>query len=97
MVTLHKNFVLLFIAILAVSSITMVKSSSESTHVLSIPEFTLKLVDNSYDRPAKTTVDPYTGEDITCHGSHVENKTIVLSIKNHIYDQDYLYLYGVRT
>lgn len=51
-----------------------------------VPEFTVKLVDNSYDVPAKTTtkIDQYTGKEIvnTTPGYHVENKSIEITIKN---------------
>ena len=52
----------------------------------SIPEFTLKYVDNSYDVPSitTTTTDPYTGEQIvnTEPGYHVQDKKIEVTIKN---------------
>jgi hypothetical protein len=48
----------------------------------SVPEFTVKFVDNSYDVPATHTIDPYTGQDVTHAGYHVENKTIEIRIKN---------------
>ena len=52
----------------------------------SVPEFTLKFVDNSYDVPPSTTTttDPYTGEQTvtTESGYHVKNGTIEVTIKN---------------
>jgi hypothetical protein len=52
----------------------------------SVPEFTLKYVDTSYDVPSSTTTttDPYTGEQtVTTHpGYHVKNGTIEVTIKN---------------
>ncbi len=54
----------------------------------SVPEFTLKYVDYSYDIPPKTTstTDPYTNETITTTipGYRVENKTIQATINNNI-------------
>lgn len=51
----------------------------------SVPEFTLKYVDNSYDVPSSTTTttDPYTGEQTitTEPGYHVANETIEVTIK----------------
>lgn len=49
----------------------------------SIPEFTLKLADHSYDVPPSTTTT-YTGKQTvtTQPGYHVENKTIDITIKN---------------
>jgi hypothetical protein len=57
----------------------------------SIPEFTLKFVDNSYYVPPTYEINPYTGENVmTEEGYHVEKKSIVLKIKNqpftHYYD-----------
>jgi hypothetical protein len=48
----------------------------------SVPEFTVKFVDNSYDMPATFSIDPYTGENVTNPSHRVENKTIELTIKN---------------
>ena len=48
----------------------------------SVPEFTLVLVDSSYDVPTTYSIDPYTGENITHHGYHVEDKKIGMKIKN---------------
>lgn len=52
----------------------------------SVPEFTMKLVDNSYDVPLTYTyeIDPFTGEEvqISSGGYHVENKSLVFTIKN---------------
>ncbi|MCW3998872.1 MAG: hypothetical protein NWE93_01375 [Candidatus Bathyarchaeota archaeon] len=50
------------------------------------PEFTLELVDHSYDVPptTKSTTDPYTNKTTvtTVPGYHVDNKTIDATIKN---------------
>lgn len=52
----------------------------------SIPEFTIKYVDHSYDVPTTTTshTNPYTGEvtTVTRQGYHVKNFTIDIMIKN---------------
>ncbi len=52
----------------------------------SIPEFTIDIVDNSYDVPVTYTyeIDRFTGEErrISHGGYHVENKSIVFTIKN---------------
>jgi hypothetical protein len=47
-----------------------------------VPEFTLKFLDFSYDVPTTTSIDPYTGQNITNQGYHVDNRTIELSINN---------------
>jgi len=49
----------------------------------SIPEFTLKYVDYSYDVPPTYGIDPYTGENVTTqYGYRVENKSVVITIRN---------------
>lgn len=66
----------------------------------SVPEFTLKYVDYSYDVPPKTTstTDPYTNETITTTipGRHVENKTIEATINNNIGASYYNFRYKGR-
>ena len=49
-----------------------------------VPEFTLRYADHSYDTPATHSIDPYTGQEITHPGYHVENKTIEAVIKNNV-------------
>jgi hypothetical protein len=53
-----------------------------STPKPSVPEFTLKFVDASYDVPTTYSIDPYTGENVTHQEYHVENRSIQVSIKN---------------
>ena len=48
----------------------------------SVPEFTVKFTDSSYTTPTTYSIDPYTGQNVTHHGSYVANKTIELTIKN---------------
>jgi hypothetical protein len=48
----------------------------------SVPEFTLKFVDYSYDIPSRTSVDPYTGKTISYPADRVINYTAQISIKN---------------
>jgi hypothetical protein len=52
----------------------------------SVPEFTMKIVDNSYEVPVTYTseIDRFTGEErrISHGGYHVENKSVVFTIKN---------------
>jgi hypothetical protein len=82
---MHKDFALLisFGLILALSSlITMEMTVATSIPKPSVPEFTLRFVDNSYDVPTTYFKDPYTGAEVTNQGYHVVNRTIELSIKN---------------
>jgi hypothetical protein len=48
----------------------------------SVPEFTVELVDTSYDVPTTYSTDPYTGKQVTHEGYHVARRTIEVKIKN---------------
>jgi len=84
---MSKHAALLLIAALTLSALLMVKAAPASAYTTpSVPEFTVKYVDYSYDVPSTTTttIDEYTGKEIvTIHpGYHVENKSIEIAIKN---------------
>jgi hypothetical protein len=82
---LSKGFALFFILIMAVSSLSLMivkPVSAQSIPKPFVPEFTVKLVDNSYDVPASQSFDPYTGQQIINQGYHVENKCIEVKIGN---------------
>ncbi len=62
----------------------------------SIPEFTVKFADYSYDVPANTSIDPYTGKTVNNPAQHIENNTLQISIKNQtIQSAEFLY-YEIR-
>lgn len=78
-----KTLALLLILALFTTSIAIVKSASaQTTQTPSTPNFAVQFVDNSYDIPTTHSVDPYTGQEITNQGYHVENKTIQIKIQN---------------
>ena len=80
---MNKPATLRLIAVLAVSSLIMVSSAfAQSITKPSVPEFRLVLVDSSYDVPTTYSIDPYTGENVTHNGYHVEDKKIGMEIKN---------------
>lgn len=93
---MHKSLLVAFLTVLIVfgfvlvysTNLSKVQASTELTTIPkpSIPEFTLKHVDNSYDVPSSTTTttDPYTGEQTvtTEPGYYVQDKTIEITIKN---------------
>ncbi len=47
-----------------------------------VPQFTVKLIDSSYDIAASNSTDPYTGQTITQPSQHIEARTIEIKIKN---------------
>ena len=91
-----KTFALLLTLIIIMSCLTILmakpayaQSATPNTNPIpmpSVPTFTLKFVDNSYNIPTTTTstTDTYTGKQIvTIHdGYYVQNDSIVLSITN---------------
>ncbi|MCW4003596.1 MAG: hypothetical protein NWE95_06775 [Candidatus Bathyarchaeota archaeon] len=70
------------IAILTLSSLIFIRPINSEITKPSVPEFTVKLFDSSYDILPISTIDPFTGRTITYAGSHVEAKTIEIRIKN---------------
>ncbi len=104
---MNKRAAVLLIAVLALSALVMAESAfAQSIPKPSVPTFTLKLIDNSYDVPSKPataptyTIDPYSGKQTILNpgepsepGYHVENKTIELWIKK----QQYSYYNGSAT
>jgi hypothetical protein len=78
------GFSLLLVVILAVSSLMLVESvSAQAITKPSIPEFTVKYVDRSYDTQPTYGYDQYTGKTvITKPSEHVDNRTIEIKIKN---------------
>jgi hypothetical protein len=70
--------------ILAISIlITLSSANAQTIPKPSVPEFTVKYVDYSFDVPPKYGIDQYTGQNITIQsGYHVDNRSIEFTIKN---------------
>lgn len=86
---ISKSSAVFFILIMAISSLSLIVIKSAFAQAIpkpSVPQFTLSLVDKSYDVLPKTTstTDPYNGKitTTTIPGYHVKNFVIELSIKN---------------
>jgi hypothetical protein len=84
-----KSLALMLMLMMAISSLTMLMVkpvNAESIPKPSVPQFTIKYVDDSYDVPSKTnsTINPYTGKTETTiiPGYHVSNFTVHVIIKN---------------
>lgn len=88
---MSKRAALLFIVILTVSSLIVVKAAPALASIPkpSVPEFTLKFVDRSYDVPPTYSIDPYTGENMTHLGDHVKRVTLEMTIKNQLFTPYY--------
>jgi len=74
----------MIVLFLIASSLVIVESANAQTIPKpSVPEFTVNLIDSSYDTQPTTTTDPYTGKNITVSsGYHVESKKIEVTVKN---------------
>ena len=75
------------IAMILLLSLVMLKMPSQVCAETSIPkptvpEFTVSLVDSSYDVPTTYSTNPYTGEKVTHSGYRAELRTIEIKIKN---------------
>ncbi len=78
-----KEALLALVIVTLLFSVAVGVYAADSIPKPSIPEFTLKLVDHSYDVEPLYSFDPYTGKNMTSHASyHVENKSIEVWIKN---------------
>ncbi|MCL2134755.1 MAG: hypothetical protein FWH37_04270 [Candidatus Bathyarchaeota archaeon] len=76
---------ILILVILSLSSLIVISVKSIEVCAASkpsVPQFTVKFIDKSYDVPPTQTIDPYTGETITHPGYHVNNCWIEVTIKN---------------
>jgi hypothetical protein len=82
----RKGFFLLLVVVLAVSSLIMVESTfafAQSIPKPSVPEFTLKYVEQSYYKQPTYTIDPYTGKQIVENeGGYINKNSIEIKIKN---------------
>jgi hypothetical protein len=79
----RKNLALTLILLLILSSLIIVGTVyAQSIPKPSVPQFTVKFVDLSYDVPTTTSIDQYTGQTITYQEYHVENRTIQITIEN---------------
>ena len=80
---MSRSVVLMLFALLVLSGLVMVGSVfAQSIPKPSVPEFAVELVDTSYDVPTTYSIDPFTGENVTHEGYHVESRTIEVKIKN---------------
>lgn len=92
--TTSKTSALFLTLIIAMSFLTLLIVKPVNAQSIiprpSVPQFSLKLADHSYDVPPVTTTtsDPYTGEQVThtTSGYHVEKKTIDVIIQNQFLD-----------
>jgi hypothetical protein len=78
---MNRTITLTLILTLIASSLATLQLIT-ATSTPSVPQFTAKQVDRSYDAPTTYTTNPYTGETITHQGHYVANLTVEVTIKN---------------
>jgi hypothetical protein len=79
---LDKRFVLFGVFLVVAPVLMTTELAFSSAPTPSVPEFTVKLVDKSYDVPTTYSTDPYTGDPVSQGGYHVTSRHIVVTIEN---------------
>ncbi len=86
----RKSLPLFLALILTVSSLLIVESSAQS--IPQPPNFTLKVVEHSYDSPSVYEVDQFTGKNITIsEGVRYDWRTLDFTINNQEVSENNLY------
>ena len=82
--TTSKATTIILTIIIVTSSLLLIPLvNAQTIPKPSVPEFTLKYVDNSYDVPSTYGIDPFTGKNVmTQAGYHIQNKSIEVIVKN---------------
>lgn len=79
---MNRIYTLIFVIFVTSSLLIIKPSDAQTIPKPSLPEFSVQIVAYPYDVPTTHSIDPYTGQDITHQGYHVENKSIEVKIKN---------------
>jgi hypothetical protein len=87
--TIGKCSPFLFIILSLSGLLIVLPVNAQSIPKPAVPEFTAQFVDSSYDIPTPHTFDPYTGQKITNQGTHVEEKSIEIKIRNQPFETFY--------
>jgi hypothetical protein len=77
--SLSKSFALILILIMVIPSLSLLTIKTASAQTIptpSVPQFTAKFIDASYN---KTSIDPYSGQQVT---QFILNRTIEIIIQN---------------
>ncbi len=91
--SISKSFSLLFIVLLAVSSLIIAKPASAQTPTPSVPVFTVQLVGPPYTIPTTYSLNQSSGQIVANIGYTNQYSFIVLTIKNQPYNPTYGTLY----
>jgi hypothetical protein len=93
-----KAFSLFIVSIVTISYLIMIKPACAQTIPQpSVPEFSIKITEHSYDVPPTYGIDQFTGQNITTQeGTHYEWKTLDFTVINQHYPNDYSLYYNIR-
>ena len=84
---------LIVLLLLSLLTLIVIPTNVQAVPKPAVPEFTVKIVDKSYNEPSTQSTDPYTGKTTTHPSYRVENKVIEITIKN----QKPAVMYSIRT
>jgi len=80
---LGRAYAILLVALLALSSLIMVESANaQSIPKPAVPQFLIQYVDYSYDIPAYSSTDPFTGQQIQHPSQHIGDIRLEGKIEN---------------
>jgi hypothetical protein len=91
---MRKSLSLLLILSLTISSLLMLSLASAETKPL-IPQFTLKIVNHTYQIASISSTDPFTGKITTSPGGNIDWQTLDITITNQKYDGKQVNEYGL--
>jgi hypothetical protein len=89
-----KTYAILLTLIITMSCLTLMTitpAHAQSVIKLAVPEFTVQYTDHSYETPASTSIDPFTGQTIENPSKHIDNRTLQFTIKNQAIDRGNLH------
>ena len=82
-----KGFSVLIVVILAFSVFLTESVNAQTIPKPSVPQFSIQVIDNSYDTTATIQTDPYTGQQTTIPSRHITDIKIEGKIKNQPFNQ----------
>jgi heme/copper-type cytochrome/quinol oxidase subunit 2 len=93
-----KAFSLFIVVVVTISCLIMIKPAySQTIPQPSVPEFTIKIAEHSYDVPPTYGIDQFTGQNITIQeGTHYQWKTLDFTIVNQKGPNGYSLYYNIR-
>jgi hypothetical protein len=86
----NRALIAVLVCALFASSLVVTVANAQSIPKPSAPEFTVKFEAHPYEEPPVYEIDQYTGENVTIQeGFHVENQSVILTIKNQPFQRGY--------